>query len=321
MVATQGSRLKPALMAALKVAGSVLFLWLAVRNLDSREVVQVFAGANPGLLMLAVAALLFQAPLIGLRWTTVSTGLGESLPFVPASLIGLAGCFFNLVLPSGIGGDGMRVLLAGQRGIGLRAAATTVVVDRVSTLLGLVVLIEAGAPFLWPMLPLATQRYLLPLIGLATTGAFALLVGWHRFGRLLPLLGKVRLLADFSAGAERLFLRSGAGLRVLAIATVAQSFNSLAVWVLAQALAVPASFEAIMLVYPVVMLLLVLPISIAGWGVREGAMAYGLGLFGIRPELAVTLSLAFGVANIIAYLPGLLVWLVMRREPALRAAS
>lgn len=321
MVATPSSRLKPALTATLKVAGSILFLWLAVRNLDSREVLRVLGGANPGLLTLSIVLLLLQAPLIGLRWTSVASGLGESLPFIPASLIGLAGCFFNLVLPSGIGGDGVRVLLAGQRGIGLRAAATTVLIDRVSTLLGLVVLIEVGAPFLWPVLPFPAQRYMLPAIGVATIAAFALLVGWHRFGRSLPIVGRIRLLVDFSAGAERLFLRSGAGLQVLVIAIVAQSFNSLAVWALAQALAVPASFGAVMLVYPVVMLLLVLPISVAGWGVREGAMAYGLRLFGIRPELAVTLSLAFGMANIVAYLPGLLVWFLIRRQPALGAAS
>jgi uncharacterized membrane protein YbhN (UPF0104 family) len=321
MVATPVRRLKSVLLTALKVAGSVLFLWLAVRNLDLQEVTTIMGGANPALLALSVAVLLLQVPLTGLRWTRVSAGLGESLPFVPASLIGLVGCFFNLVLPSGIGGDGMRVLLAGQRGIGLKAAAATVVVDRLSTLFGLVVLIEAGAPFLWPMLPLTAQRYLLPLIGVATIVAFAVLVGWHRFGRRLPLLGKARLLADFSAGAERLFLRSRAGLSVLAIATLSQAFNSLAVWVIGHALAVPASLEAVMLIYPLVTLLLVLPISVSGWGVREGAMAYGLGLFGVRPELAVTLSLAFGVANIVAFLPGLLVWLVMRREPALGAAS
>ena len=321
MVATPASRLKSALTVALKVAGSAVFLWLAVRNLDSHEVASVLGGGSPALLVMSIAVLLLQVPLTGARWTRVSAGLGDSLPFIPASLIGLAGCFFNLVLPSGIGGDGVRVLLAGQRGIGLRAAATSVLVDRASTLFGLVVLIEAGAPFLWPVLPLPEQRYLLPLIGLATIAAFAGLVGWHKLGRFFPPLARIRLLADFSAGAERLFLRSGAGLPVLAMAVLGQAFNSLAVWVTAQALGVPASLEAVMLIYPIITLLLVLPISVAGWGVREGAMAYGLGLFGVRPELAVTLSLAFGVANIIAYLPGLLVWFLIRRQPALRTAS
>lgn len=53
----------------------------------------------------------------------------------------------------------------------------------------------------------------------------------------------------------------------------------------------------------------VLPISMAGWGVREGAMVALFGLVGIAPAQAMTVSVTFGVLMVLTSLPGGLLWL------------
>jgi glycosyltransferase 2 family protein len=49
-----------------------------------------------------------------------------------------------------------------------------------------------------------------------------------------------------------------------------------------------------------------MPIALAGWGVREGAVIVGYGLFGVASAPALAVSIAFGLASLAASLPGAL---------------
>jgi len=60
------------------------------------------------------------------------------------------------------------------------------------------------------------------------------------------------------------------------------------------------------------LLILTIPISIGGWGVREGAMVTAFALVGVPGEGALVLSLLFGVIGLVVSLPGGIVWLMMR---------
>ena len=61
---------------------------------------------------------------------------------------------------------------------------------------------------------------------------------------------------------------------------------------MAQALGLPISFGILLLCIPLVNLVVLLPISIGGFGVREGAYYYLLSCFGVSAGEAVLLSLA-----------------------------
>jgi len=65
---------------------------------------------------------------------------------------------------------------------------------------------------------------------------------------------------------------------------------------------------------PPVILAMTLPISIAGWGVREGAMIVTLGLVGVPQESALVLSILFGLGTMIAAFPGGIIWLFTRNR-------
>ncbi len=67
--------------------------------------------------------------------------------------------------------------------------------------------------------------------------------------------------------------------------------------------------ECLVLVPPVILLML-LPISLAGWGVREGAMIAALGFIDVPAGEALLLSIAFGLAVLITNLPGGVIWLL-----------
>jgi len=70
-----------------------------------------------------------------------------------------------------------------------------------------------------------------------------------------------------------------------------------------------------------VILFSMVPITIAGWGVREGAMVVALGTVGVGREEALAISVLFGIASAIAALPGGLIWLATGRSSGLPAQS
>jgi len=54
---------------------------------------------------------------------------------------------------------------------------------------------------------------------------------------------------------------------------------------------------------------MIMPVSIAGWGVRESGMVIGLGYFGVHSESALALSVLYGISTLLVTIPGLFLWL------------
>jgi uncharacterized membrane protein YbhN (UPF0104 family) len=57
------------------------------------------------------------------------------------------------------------------------------------------------------------------------------------------------------------------------------------------------------------LLIMMIPVSIAGWGVREASMIVALGYAGVGAADAFAISVAFGLINVIAGIAGGILWL------------
>ncbi len=64
------------------------------------------------------------------------------------------------------------------------------------------------------------------------------------------------------------------------------------------------------MIVPPVTLIQLLPVSLAGWGVREVVLVVALAPFGVPPEAALAISVLFGLCLVVIGLPGGLIWLV-----------
>ncbi len=62
--------------------------------------------------------------------------------------------------------------------------------------------------------------------------------------------------------------------------------------------------EALMIGLPALSLLLMLPISISGWGLREATLASVLALWGVNPSLTILGSISYGAITLLCALPG-----------------
>lgn len=87
---------------------------------------------------------------------------------------------------------------------------------------------------------------------------------------------------------------------------------SLIVFVLTLGLNLDITFAECLLLFPPVLLIQTLPISVAGWGVREGAMVAFLALAGIDGDGALALSILYGLVLALTSLPGAIMWVASR---------
>src|SRR6202043_3648316 len=96
------------------------------------------------------------------------------------------------------------------------------------------------------------------------------------------------------------------------IALLSLSIHVLAVviaWCAVRSIAAPADFEQIFMLIPPIMLITMMPISIAGWGVREATMMVAFGYVGLAQTDGTVVSILFGAVSFLIGCAGGLVWI------------
>ena len=181
--------------------------------------------------------------------------------------------------------------------------------DRVSGFFVLVVLFAAGLPVLLSILPDPHQRYgIVLLLGAALGGSFALFVIDYLPRRLLRFRLVVEL-AALSREARRLFRRPARLGALMGLSAATVGVTILGFMLVADSLGVDLSFGSWVVIVPPVGLIQLIPVSLAGWGLREFGVVVILAGFGIPAEAALATSLLVGLCLIVIGLPGSLLWL------------
>lgn len=290
--------------------GAVL-LALVLSAVDASVVSSAFARADwrfAGAALLLVQA---QILLSALRWRFTAGRLGNPLPLRSALAWYYEASLLNLVLPAGVLGDGFRAYRARAAG-GIGGALRAVVFERLSGQAAFFLLALSGL-WLWPALlrsrvPETIQSAALLAFGvLAAACALAVAAAIRR--RLSESLARLR------RELRAVFLARGAWLVQSALSlTIALSY--VAVFALsAAALGKPLPAAAWVTVVPLVLLTMLVPVSVGGWGVREAASAALWPVIGQSAAQGVAVALLYGLIVLAGSLPGAVSMVVARSSP------
>jgi uncharacterized membrane protein YbhN (UPF0104 family) len=280
---------------------------VVLSRVDVSGVRQSLAAASWSKLAVALAFFLAAPVLGGLRWSIALRGMGRH-----ARLLEMTG-FFSValvvgqVLPS-VAGDGVRVWLA-SRGYGLRVALQSVLIERVFMILSLLALALATSPLLAALVGDRGPIWISGALFATGLAGFAFLLVADRAPGPLAQLSLWQALAYAAEPARRLLRSQWSAL--LAVAGLLGNLNfALAGFLLGQALGVSATGWDFLAIMPAVTLATTLPISLGGWGVREGVFVLLLGRVGVPAAEALSLSLLFGLFGMVSGFPGLLAWAI-----------
>jgi glycosyltransferase 2 family protein len=257
-----------------------------------------------GWLVAAVAAVFTSLLLGAWRWHLYLRAAGIDRGLSGVFRAYLIGAFTTNFLPSQAGGDVTRAWLAGRRGTRIRAA-TTVVVDRVTALGCLIVVAWLAFAFGHSSVPGTLVAALAVTSGAFIAGWLVVALAVRGGGRIAP-----RLPARFVGPAReaRESLRACLARPILWRTSLLglgfQALIALAAWFIARSIALGVPFSALLMTLPVVVVLAAAPVSIGGFGVREGSYVVLLGQAGVGTTEATLFSLMAATTFAIASLPG-----------------
>ncbi|HZL30289.1 MAG TPA: lysylphosphatidylglycerol synthase transmembrane domain-containing protein [Pseudolabrys sp.] len=298
------------LLLLLKAAVSLLLLYLSLRAVNLAALGDRLSRIDPAWAAAALLALAAQVVIQAFRWRAIVAACGGHVSYPAALRISFIAMFFNAVLPSTVGGDAARVVMLKRTGGGWAVAAYSVLIDRVIGVTMLAVIVIGCLPWTLNLVTDPLARTILLLIG---GGAIVGAVVFLAFGALrAPLIARFALtrhLAEVSRVTWQL-CRDGRTVSAVAVASFAiQMITILVTWCLAQSVAAPASFLMLLFLIPPVLLIATVPVSIAGWGLREGSMIVAFAYAGLAQGDGLIVSVLFGLATFAIGIVGGILWI------------
>ncbi|MEA3310466.1 MAG: lysylphosphatidylglycerol synthase transmembrane domain-containing protein [Chloroflexota bacterium] len=301
--------------ALLKVVVSLGLLgYLLCFQIDLAQFWAVVRRARWGYLLAATLLMIAGTALRAVRWQVLLRALEIEVPLRRLVYLYFVGSFFNIFLPSGLGGDAVKMAELAQSTDRTPEAIGTTLVDRATGLWVLFLLALLALPFSADLLPAGW----LPLIAVSAVGG--VLGGWLVLASpLVPWLGaRVRL-----PGQEQLerFYRSISQLGYPALGRACLVSLVFDLLLIAFNVLVALSFDLqlpltlFLLFTPLISFSLALPISIGGLGVREQTYILLFGAVGVSEVTAMALSLAnYAVTNLVVGALGGIVYVIFNTK-------
>lgn len=241
------------------------------------------------------------------RWTLVARGLGVALPLRSAVAACYRSQFLNVTLPGGVLGDVHRGVRHGREAGDLGRGLRSVVWERASgqvvqVLLALAVLLLLPSPARIPW-QAAGAVLVAAALALAVVAGLA-----SRGGPTVPARAARTAIADLRTGVLGRHTWPG----VVIASTVAVAGHVATLVIAARSAGATASLGQLLPLALLILLAMALPLSIAGWGPREGAAAWAFAAAGLGVSQGVATAVIYGVMVLVAALPGAVLLLVGR---------
>lgn len=225
--------------------------------------------------------------------------------------------FLGSFLPAGLGGDAARALQIGRQSNQVGGAIASVVVDRWLGLLAVGISGCIGVLVSLAAVPLELREITVVLTVLLIAGGVATLYADRVMDRLLPphaegrpVLARIRHLTS-AFGLYRRFPR--ALWHVAALSLVVQAVRIMLAWVIGNGLGLSVPFSYYWVFMPLNILIILLPLSMGGFGLPQGTMVWALAPLGVGATEAFLLSLLFVLGGVVGNLPGAVLYAVGRR--------
>jgi len=281
------------LQNVLKVVVSMGLLALVISQTDLSAVWDQVARADAVGLLLAFLVVQAGVVLRAGRWMALMRGLGDTSSYATLLYLYYVGAFFNTFLPTGFGGDAIRIYELSQGG-STASAISTVLAERALGLLvqfavALVVLL-----FAWHLVPSEIALLLLAIVVLAFVGTALFMnrgvMAWvaSHVPLAKPVLTHPKVQALYASFHRYPSPSLVQAVCVSLVFTVTLVVSQL---LLGRAIGIDLGLAHYAVFVPILSTVLLVPITIGGLGVREGGYVLLFGQAGVPQDQALALSL------------------------------
>jgi glycosyltransferase 2 family protein len=264
------------------------------------------------------------------RWWLLLRPVSLAVPYLRMVAFYFIGMFFNIFLPTIVGGDAVKaILLARETGAPARATMS-VFMERNVGLFALLTIATAAAFVAPPVEVRGFNLLQLTLLVLAGFIVANIVLANRPAYRLVDYLVAMTPLSRIRSRAASLYDAivpyREARWRGVVLAATAQSFLFqgvviLVVFLNAKALGLSVPVAALAVFVPLISLAGMLPLSVNGLGIREALYLLLFGRLGVPADAAVSMALLYFAVTLAASLPGGIVYALQRGPRSLTEKS
>jgi uncharacterized membrane protein YbhN (UPF0104 family) len=305
------SRLPGWLMPLLRVVVTVALMGMVLSGIKWEAFLKLLQDCDWRWWLAALGLSVLVQGAAAIRWAFLARPIGFPFPLGTFLWRFFEGSFFNLCLPSSIGGDVFKAFRLADSTSTRLLAGCTILADRLAGLAAVAVL--AGTALLAKSWELSLPATL--AVGAALLGA-AMLAFWLGVGsidRLLAVIPEQHAARQFLARLLPYQQQPRLMTRAVGWSLLIQMGGSIAVALVARSLGVSLPLAVWFAVVPILTLAMVLPISMLGLGIREQGLELLLEPYGVPPERAVAIGLLWLACTILSGLIGGVLFLLDRK--------
>jgi len=301
----QKQSLKKIILITAKAFFSGLLLTYLLRKIDLQALAGHFREMNGWFFFLSALTTFSVTFITAVRWWVL---LGRNHQLGKLLSLTLIGGFFNNLLPGAVGGDAVKayyLYLETQQG---GRSIASVFMDRYIGYLGLLTIGLVSGAIAFNELAAVHMQWITPLLFIAfLVGSLA--VFGLRIGR------RFAALADFYDFFHDTLRNRRVALTAFALSLCTQLLTILSIYLITRAVGQRPPFTALFVFVPIVITVMMIPISISGLGLRESAFVLLFGLSGIPAEASTTISLLWFLSVAIVSLVGLVEYVRFKKGP------
>lgn len=286
---------KKYLLIALKLAISLLLLGLIFRKAGLLNILEHLSSIKISYFILSSAIYIFATYISSFRWGML---LDEKYPVKRLFSLYMIGSFFNNILPGMIGGDAVKAYYLYSDTRKGASSFGSVFMDRYTGYVALLMIGLVAEIIAFRDLVALKMQWALPVLaGLFVAGSVA--VFGIRMGK------RFHALAAFYDYFHMYIKKKSVMVKAIALSLIIQFSGIVMVFVIARGIGQRPSFEALFVFVPIIVTLMSIPISISGFGVREGGFVILFGMTGVSPEASVSIAflwfLSYAAASLIGF--------------------
>ena len=289
--------IKKTFSVLLRISISIILLVFLFSQVDKKVLFEVIRGANKPLLSIGLLIFFFNYLFCLIRWIMLLKAADIHLPLKRIVISFSGGIFFNLILPSTIGGDLMRSLDLAAHTKKPKEIVATVLLDRLSGYIGLVLMAVAALSVGWKMV---RDNSIIFSIGIITLLLVAILLvlfnntiysringflGASGAGRIKEMIRSLHQEIHIFRNHRKMILKN------IGLSLLVQLTSPLSFYFIALALNIKIDLIYFFVYLPIIGAITLLPISIGGLGLRDASTIFFFAKAGVTKDLAFAMSL------------------------------
>jgi len=292
-------------LVLLKLCVSAGLLFLLLQKTGLGNVFLHLSSIKVEYFILSSTLYLVATGISALRWGFL---LDERYPFRRLLSLYFIGAFFNNLLPGAIGGDAVKIYYLYNDTRRGSSSFGSVFMDRYVGYAALLTIGFVSGIIAFKDLMTLGMHWVLPVMTLLFIAGSAGIFGL-RLGR------QIKAVSAFYDYFHVYIRKKGVMAKAFILSLIIQYMNILMIYSIARGLDLEPSFSALFVFVPIIGTAMTVPISISGFGVREGGFVLLFGMTGIRPEASISISVLWFLSIAAASLPGLILYIFHRRRP------